>query len=87
MEIKDIDVVLRKSYTNRAVRQEGTNTYPIDTTKQYPMYQLEIYKNYFNIDSQDEVVGLLIKDLRDLANYLEQMRNKEKQRKEEREID
>ena len=49
--------------------------------------ELEIYKNYFNIDSQDEVVGLLIKDLRDLANYLEQMRNKEKQREEEREID
>lgn len=87
MEIKDIDVVLRKGYTNRAVAKEGSNRYETDTIKQYPMYQLEIYKNYFNIDSQDEVVGQLIKDLRDLADYLEQMRNKEKQRKEEREID
>lgn len=70
------DLSIKRSYYNKTIVGEDGVTQTVDTKHQYPLYQLQIFKNYFNTDDK-QVVQQIISDLRELVNELEKLENKE----------
>ena len=46
----------------------------IDTNKSYPLYELNISKNYFDIEDKEEVVTQIISDLENLIAKLKELK-------------
>lgn len=72
-----IDLVIRKSYYNKTKVQEDGVTQVVDTDTQYPLYQLQVSKSYFDTDSESEVVDKIIDDLQSSIEILRKIREKE----------
>lgn len=72
-----IDLVIRKSYYNKTKVQEDGVTQVVDTDTQYPLYQLQVSKSYFDTDSESEVVDKIIDDLQISIEILKKIREKE----------
>lgn len=72
-----IDLVIRKSYYNKTKVQEDGITQVVDTDTQYPLYQLQVSKSYFDTDSESEVVDKIIDDLQSSIEILRKIREKE----------
>lgn len=78
----DIDLSIKRSYYNRTVVGEDGVTQTVDTEHQYPLFQLQIFKNYFNT-SEEQLVSKIISDLKAVVEALENMEkeaNKESER-------
>lgn len=71
-----LDLSIKRSYYNKTIVGEDGITQTVDTKHQYPLYQLQISKNYFNTDDK-QVVQQIVSDLRELVNELEKLENKE----------
>lgn len=69
------DLSIRRSYYNKTIVGEDGITQTVDTKHQYPLYQLQIFKNYFDTDDK-QVVQQIISDLKGLVNELEKLENK-----------
>jgi hypothetical protein len=63
-------------YNKTKVQEDGITQIP-DTSKAYPYFKLAIDKVYFDIEDKGEVVLNIVDDLREMANYLEQIYDKE----------
>lgn len=77
-----IDLSIKKSYYNRTVVGEDGVTQTVDTEHQYPLFQLQILKNYFNTN-EEQLVSKIISDLKAVVEALENMKkepNKESER-------
>ena len=77
-----IDLSIKKSYYNRTVVGEDGVTQTVDTEHQYPLFQLQILKNYFNTN-EEQLVNKIISDLKAVVEALENMEkepNKESER-------
>lgn len=79
MNINGIEIGIHKSWYNKSIVQEDRVTHIIDTEHQYPVYQLGLSKNYFDIDDKNEVVDSIISDLKQVVEKLEQLRESEKE--------
>ncbi len=79
MNINGIEIGIHKSWYNKSIVQEDGVTHIIDTEHQYPVYQLGLSKNYFDIDDKNEVVDSIISDLKQVVEKLEQLRESEKE--------
>lgn len=79
MNINGIEIGIHKSWYNKSIVQEDGITHIIDTEHQYPVYQLGLSKNYFDIDDKNEVVDSIISDLKQVVEKLEQLRESEKE--------
>lgn len=79
MNINGIEIGIHKSWYNKSIVQEDGVTHIIDTEHQYPVYQLGLSKNYFDIDNKNEVVDSIISDLKQVVEKLEQLRESEKE--------
>lgn len=81
MKVNDIDIVIHKSWYNKSQVQEDGVTHIIDTSTQYPLYQLCINKNYFDYTDDTQLVKDIIKDLNSVISKLQQL-TKESQERE-----
>lgn len=70
-----IDLSIKRSYYNRTVVGEDGVTQTVDTEHQYPLFQLQILKNYFNTD-EEQLVSKIISDLKAVVEALENMEKK-----------
>ena len=82
MKIKGINVEIQKGWYNKTKLQPDRKTHIIDTSKQYPIYELAIRKCYYDIESKEEVVEEVITDLEEVIEQLKRI--KQKGREEER---
>ena len=81
MQINGLELQIKKSMYNKTKVQPDGVTHIIDTSKQYPVYQVGIFKNYFDMD-KSQVVDSLIQDLEGLVQQLKAIRCKDTQDKE-----
>ena len=82
VNINGMELEIIKTYYNKSKVQEDGVTHIIDTEHNYPVYQFGMAKNYFNIDDKNDLLELLVDDLRNIANELEKQIDKEKDNKE-----
>ena len=82
VNINGMELEIVKTYCNKSKVQEDGVTHIIDTEHNYPVYQFGMAKNYFDIDDKNDLLELLVDDLRNIANELEKQIDKEKDNKE-----
>lgn len=82
VNINGMTIEIQKTYYNKSKVQEDGITHIIDTEHNYPVYQFGMAKNYFDIDNKNDLLELLVDDLRNIANELEKQIDKEKDNKE-----
>lgn len=82
ININGMTIEIQKTYYNKSKVQEDGITHIIDTEHNYPVYQFGMAKNYFDIDDKNDLLELLVDDLRNIANELEKQIDKEKDSKE-----
>lgn len=82
VNINGMELEISKTYYNKSKVQEDGITYIIDTEHSYPVYQFRMSKNYFDIDNKNDLLKLLIDDLRNTTNELEKQIEREKDSKE-----
>lgn len=82
VNINGMELEIIKTYYNKSKVQEDGITHIIDTEHNYPVYQFGMAKNYFDIDDKNDLLELLVDDLRNIANELEKQIDKEKDNKE-----
>lgn len=82
IDINGMTIEIQKTYYNKSKVQEDGITHIIDTEHNYPVYQFGMAKNYFDIDDKNDLLELLVDDLRNIANELEKQIDKEKDNKE-----
>lgn len=73
-----MDFIIKKVYYNRTKLQPDGITQVVDTDTQYPLYQLRISKNYFDTESESEIIDNVIRDLEGSVIALKKLREKEK---------
>lgn len=77
MEINGVQIEIKKSWYNKSQLQEDGITHIIDTEHQYPVYQLGLAKNYFDIEEKSDVIKMIIKDLEGMIQTLGELLEKE----------
>lgn len=82
VNINGMTIEIQKTYYNKSKVREDGITHIIDTEHNYPVYQFGMAKNYFDIDDKNDLLELLVDDLRNVANELEKQIDKEKDNKE-----
>ena len=82
VNINGMTIEIQKTYYNKSKVQEDGVTHIIDTEHNYPVYQFGMAKNYFDIDDKNDLLELLVDDLRNIANELEKQIDKEKDSRE-----
>ena len=82
VNINGMTIEIQKTYYNKSKVQDDGITHIIDTEHNYPVYQFGMAKNYFDIDDKNDLLELLVDDLRNIANELEKQIDKEKDNKE-----
>ena len=82
VNINGMTIEIQKTYYNKSKVQEDGITHIIDTEHNYPVYQFGMAKNYFDIDDKNDLLELLVDDLRNIANELEKQIDKEKDSRE-----
>lgn len=77
MKLKNgLNINIHKSFYNKAIKGKD-NIYVPDVEHRYPLYELEIYKNYRDISTKEECIEELIKDLK---STIKELKNLEKER-------
>lgn len=71
-----LDLSIKRSYYNKTIVGEDGVTHTVDTEHQYPLYQLQIFKNYFDTNDK-QVVHQVINDLKGLVKELEKLEEKD----------
>lgn len=79
MQINGIDITISKQKYNKTEVQEDGITHKVNTDKEYTMYYLQMFKNYFDSDTDEEVVRSIINDLKGVVQKLETMLDKDKE--------
>ena len=82
VNINGMTIEIQKTYYNKSKVQDDGITHIIDTEHNYPVYQFGMARNYFDIDDKNDLLELLVDDLRNIANELEKQIDKEKDNKE-----
>lgn len=71
-----LDLSIKRSYYNKTIVGKDGVTHTVDTEHQYPLYQLQIFKNYFDTNDK-QVVRQVINDLKGLVKELEKLEEKD----------
>lgn len=80
MNINNLEFHIKKSWYNKSYLNKDSKIMEIDTKKSYPLYELNISKNYFDIEDKEEVVTQIISDLENLIVKLKELKEKNKER-------
>lgn len=78
----NMKVGIQKSWYNKTVIQEDGVTQVVDTSKTYPLYQVQIMKNYFDVDI-DNLLPEIISDLQQIIAKLQEIQKQENKEKDE----
>lgn len=85
MKINGMMVEIVKSSYNKTIIGEDGVTHTIDTTCKYPVYQVGMAKNYFDIENENQLIDKLIEDLTVIQENLKKIKDNNVSKKEERE--
>ena len=85
MEINGVQIKIKTSWYNKSQLQEDGITHIIDTEHQYPVYQFDLAKNYFDIEEKSDVIKMIIKDLEGMIQTLGELLEKEDVKKKDSE--
>lgn len=77
VDINGMSIEIQKTYYNKSKVQEDGVTHIIDSEHRYPVFQFGMAKNYFDIEDKNELLKLISKDLKDIANELEKQISKD----------
>lgn len=77
VDINGMSIEIQKTYYNKSKVQEDGVTHIIDSEHRYPVFQFGMAKNYFDIEDKNELLKLILKDLKDIANELEKQISKD----------
>lgn len=77
------EMEIKKNWYNKARLQDDGVTYITDTEHQYTVYQFGMAKNYFDVESNPEVVKQIIADLQSTIKQLQEMLEKENEQERE----
>lgn len=80
-----VEIEIHKTWYNKTVIQPDGITHIVDTSKQYTAFQFGLAKNYFDAETNDEVVDEIIKDLQSTIRELEMMKQKHQRQEGARE--
>lgn len=81
MQLKNgINIEIKKDYYNKMKKIDGI--YQVGTDKKFPMYELNITKNYFDIEKKEDCLDKVIIDLETALHELQEI----KYRKESMEL-
>ena len=76
-----IHLIIHKSFYNKTKVQKDGVTHIVDTEHSYPLYQLNLTKNYFTLTDKEQVIDEVIKDLESTAKQLKQLKRTKQQDK------
>lgn len=82
IDINGMTIEIQKIYYNKSKVQEDGITHIIDTEHRYPVFQFGMAKNYFDIDDKNELLKLLVTDLKDITSELEKQIDKQEKKEE-----
>lgn len=80
MNINNLEFHIKKSWYNKSYLNKNSKIMEINTNKSYTLYELNISKNYFDIEDKEEVVTQIISDLENLIAKLKELKEKNKER-------
>ena len=80
MNINNLEFYIKKSWYNKSYLNKDNKIMEVDINKRYPLYELNISKNYFDIEDKEEVVTQIISDLENLITKLKELKEKNKER-------
>ena len=78
MKIDDIELQIEKSWYHKTILQEDGVTQMVDVSKRYPYYQFIMAKNYLQVESKEEMLALLVEDLKKVTVEMEKQLEKER---------
>jgi hypothetical protein len=76
-----VQIEIKRSWYNKSKVSEDGITHTIDTDTTYPLYQLQIDKNYFDLTDDNEAVRAVVDDLKNTIQILENTLEKEENEK------
>lgn len=79
MQINGIDITISKQKYNKTEVQDDGITHKVNTDKEYTMYSLQMFKNYFDSNTDEEVVRSIINDLKAVTRKLETLLEQDKE--------
>lgn len=82
IDINGMSIEIQKTYYNKSKVQDDGVTHIIDIEHKYPVFQFGMAKNYFDIDDKNELLKLLVTDLKDITSELEKQIDKQKEKEE-----
>lgn len=82
IDINGMSIEIQKTYYNKSKVQDDGITHIIDTEHRYPVFQFGMAKNYFDIDDKNELLKLLVTDLKDITSELEKQIDKQEEKEE-----
>ena len=78
----DMQIGIKESWYNKTTIQEDGVTQVVDTSKTYPLYQVQIMKNYFDVDMYS-LLPEIISDLQQIISKLQEIQKQENKEKDE----
>lgn len=82
IDINGMSIEIQKTYYNKSKVQDDGVTHIIDTEHRYPVFQFGMAKNYFDINDKNELLKLLVTDLKDITSELEKQIDKQEEKEE-----
>lgn len=82
IDINGMSIEIQKTYYNKSKVQDDGITHIIDTEHRYPVFQFGMAKNYFDIEDKNELLKLLVTDLKDITLELEKQIDKQEEKEE-----
>lgn len=73
-----LHIDIQKSWYNKSKVQEDGVTHIIDTDTQYPMFSVQLFGWYKDIEDRNELADAIIEDLKETIKSLEQSKEQEK---------
>lgn len=75
----DVEIEIHKTWYNKTMVQPDGITHIVDTSTRYTAYQFGLAKNYYDIDSKEEVIDEIIEDLQTTIEELKLLKQKSKE--------
>lgn len=72
-----LHVDIQKTWYNKTKVQEDGITHIVDTDTQYPMFSVQLFGWYKDIDNKNDLIDAIVSDLQETIKSLEQSKEKE----------
>lgn len=71
-----IKIDIQKGYYNKTYTEDGI-THIVDESKQYPYFEVNLFKRYFDVNDREELKEKISKDLKEIIAALDKEKERE----------